>query len=70
MLHSIIVDKPNISSVLADLKKKGMEPDYESKGTSMSRFQFINDLERIPVDDRVGCYRVFKDGQCVHEEHH
>jgi hypothetical protein len=29
MVHSIIVDKPNIPSVLADLKKQGFEPDCQ-----------------------------------------
>jgi hypothetical protein len=70
MVHSIIVDKPNIPSVLAELKKQGFEPDYEGKGNTMSGFKCINELERIPVDARVGCYRVFKDGECIHDEYH
>jgi hypothetical protein len=43
---------------------------YEGKGNTMSGFKFINELERIPVDARVGCYRVFKDGECIHDEYH
>jgi hypothetical protein len=68
--HSIIVDKKNVSSVLSDLAAKGFKPDHEAKANTMSRFQFINKLERIPVDERVGSYRVFKDGECIHDEHH
>lgn len=68
--HSIIVDKKNVSSVLSDLAAKGFKPDYEAKANTMSRFQFINEFKRIPVDGRVGSYRVFKDGECIHDEHH